>query len=307
MVFTDDQITNLKLLLQIQADSYNDSINRLHQDIKEIKKENELRSCDLQRSLEFSQQEIDELKKELNSFKKENGKLKAEVDFYNDKIRKMTSKHEEMENKIDQIDDRQRRNNLILTGVDEGQNENHEQCQSKVTNILKDKFDIPNPDLNAAYRIGKTYNNKPRDILIKFHSSNQRDTVFRKKKILKGQQLFLNEDYCKNTSDIRKSLLAKVQEARNNGLYAYINYREIITRPLKSSSKRNSNLNTSRVQQAVCAIETTGAVPSSPIPSPRLQSTPCTPPPRRLDVNIPDESNAILTHLRPRSNIKYSK
>ena len=208
--------------MQIQADSYNDSINRLHQDIKEIKKENELRSCDLQRRFEFSQQEIDELKKELNSFKKENGKLKAEVDFYNDKIRKMTSKHEEMENKIDQIDDRQRRNNLILTGVDEGQNENHEQCQSKVTNILKDKFDIPNPDLNAAYRIGKTYNNKPRDIMIKFHSSNQRDTVFRKKKILKGQQLFLNEDYCKNTPQTSKNPFWLRSKKRETMVYMHI-------------------------------------------------------------------------------------
>ena len=61
----------------------------------------------------------------------------------------------------------------------------------KIINLLKDK------DLDAAYRIGKFNHSKPRDILIKFRNSDQRDAVFRKKKILKGQKLFINEDYCK--------------------------------------------------------------------------------------------------------------
>ena len=305
MAFSDDQIKYLKLLLQVQLDCYNESINRLNLDMKEIKKENENKLCEFQKSLEFSQLEVDELKKELASFRKENDKLKAEVDLHRSNILNITSNHEELENKIDLIDDKQRRNNLIITGVDEERNENHEQCQNKVIKILKDKFELPNPDLNAAFRIGKISHTKPRDILIKFHSSNQRDTVFRKKKVLKGQKIFVNEDYCKNTSDIRKSLLPKVHEARNKGLYAFINYRELVTRQLKSHRNENDNMNASRVQQAVCAIESTGM--TSPIPSPCLQSTPCTPLPRRLDDSLSRETNDILTQLRPRSNIKYPK
>ena len=307
MAFTDDQIKNLKLLLQVQSDCYNESINRLHQDIKEIKNENETRSNEFQKSLEFSQLEIDELKKELNLTRKENDKLKAEVDLHRSNILKITKIQDEMGIKIDQIDDKQRRNNLIITGLDEGANENQEQSQKKIINLLKDKFDISNPDLDAAYRIGKFNHNKPRDIHIKFKNSYQRDAVFRKKKTLKGQRLFINEDFCKNTSDIRKSLLPKVQEARQNGYFAYINYREIVTKPSKSNINKN-NSNPSRVQQAVSAIESIEPALSSPIPSPRLQSTPCTPLPQRLDESLSgSDTNENIAHLRPRSNIKYPK
>ena len=38
MAFTDEQIKNLKFLLKVQSDGYNDTKDRFYHDVKEIKK-----------------------------------------------------------------------------------------------------------------------------------------------------------------------------------------------------------------------------------------------------------------------------
>ena len=137
------------------------------------------------------------MKNELQVLRKENDKLKTEVDLYKNDIYQIQNIQKEIEDKIDILDDKSRKSNLVLSGVTEGIKENHEQCQKKVTDLLKAKFEISNPDLNEAFRIGKPSQERSRDILVKFNSNYQRDSVLQKKKNLRGQNIFVNEDFCK--------------------------------------------------------------------------------------------------------------
>ena len=306
MAFTDEQIKNLKLLLQVQSDGYNDAINRFYLDVKEIRRECEVKMFEYQKSLEFFEKDNTDMKNELQALRKENENLKMQVDLYKNDAQQIKLLQKEMEDKIDFIDDKIRKSNLILSGVAEDNNENNEQCQKKVIEILKGKLEVPNPDLNEVFRIGKPNQERSRDILIKFNNINQRDSVLQRKKNLRGQNFFINEDFCKKTAEIRKSLMPQVYEARNRGLYAYINYRQLITKPIKNNNRRN-NSGPSRVQDAVSAIESTESTSTSPLPSPYLQpTTPRTPLPHRIG-EVPHEINENSTYLRPRGSIKYPK
>ena len=307
MNLSEQQIQSIKILLEIQAKGYNDAINRLHNDFKEMKNDYDSRLNELQKSLEFSQKDNDEMKSEMTHLKAEINKMKAEVNLHKENILQIHSSSKEVEQKIDYIDDKQRKCNVILSGVDENRGENMEQCIKKATDVLRNKLEITDPDINIAYRIGKPYiDGKNRDIMIKFNNMTQKENVLKKRKNLKGQPLYVNEDYCKNTIEIRKSLLPKVKEARQKGMFAYINYRELIVKPARdtnrhlSSNGANSSANTS-VQQVVDRFEKsqddTYRLDVSPLPSPRVLSSPKT----------PTNAASSTVSLRARNVVKYPK
>ena len=90
--------------------------------------------------------------------------------------------------------------------------------------VLKEKLQIENPQLDIVHRIGKpSAERRHRDILMKFSNIDQREAVLRNKKNLKGKSVYINEDFCKNTVEIRKKLFLKVKEARQKGMQAYVN------------------------------------------------------------------------------------
>ena len=215
MAFSDQQIQNIKLLLQVQAEGYNDAINRLHNDFKEMRQEYDLKFLEFQRSLEFTQKENEDLKNDVLSLRADYDKLKAEVQLQRQNILQFKTFENDFQQKIDYIDDRQRKCNIIISGVPENQNENNEQCRKKVLDVLKEKLKIQSPQLDIVHRIGKpSAERRHRDILMKFSNIEQREAVLRNKKNLKGESLYINEDFCKNTVEIRKKLFIKVKEAR---------------------------------------------------------------------------------------------
>ena len=315
MAFTEQQLQTLKLLLETQSDGYKDAISRLHADFKEIRKDHEELIYELRKSLEFTQRETDDIKKEITQVRIENAKLNAVVDLH-------TSNHVQTENqikdlveKIDQMDDRSRGLNLVFSGIPETHGENNQQCNEKTRKVMKEKLEIPNPDFNTVFRMGKPESGRIRDILVKFNSMDQRNTVLKKKRLLKCQQIFIREDYCKSTIQIRNTLLPKLQEARRQGKFAYLNYRELIIKNDRGTSMIDKdNGDKTRVKKAVNVIEQSldGAKSTSPLPSPFLapmQATDLHTPPRRpKERSIQGTSQGNVAQLRPREQkINYPK
>ena len=315
MALTDKQIQNIKLLLQVQAEGYNDAINRMHNDFKEIRKDYDLRFVEFQRSLEYTQKENEDLKSDILSLRADYDKLKAEMQLQRQNIHHINSFENEFQQKIDYIDDKQRKNNIIISGVTENQNENIEQCRKKVLDVLKEKLQIQSPQIDSVHRIGKpSAERKNRDILMKFSNIEQKEAVLRNKKNLKGLTLFINEDYCKNTVEIRKKLFPKVREARQKGMQAYVNYRDLIIRPARENlgSRQQGN---KPIEQSVMHLvnnfeqskDDAQELLMSPLPSPlQARASPRTPP-INVDTFQNDENKNNVTHLRPRNNVKYPK
>ena len=179
MAFSQQQIENLKFLLQLQSEGYKESIDRISIEVRDMRKEYDSKIFELTKSLEFTQKENDDLKSQMLSIKNENDKLNTMVDLHKRNIEEIHITEKEITQRIDLFDDTQRKSNLIISGVPEDRNENNEQCHKKAIQLFREKLDLPIPSLNAVFRIGKSTNNKTlaRDILVKFNNQDQRNAI----------------------------------------------------------------------------------------------------------------------------------
>ena len=65
MAFTDDQLRNLKLLLEVQSDAFKSNIQMILDEFKDLKKSSEHEISDLKKSLEFYQGKVDVLEEKV--------------------------------------------------------------------------------------------------------------------------------------------------------------------------------------------------------------------------------------------------
>ena len=115
-------------------------------------------------------------------------------------------------NKLVDLGDRYRRCNPRINGVTERKGETWEQCEYEIQNIFKEKLGLENIDIERAHRSkGKTNRNKPRTIVCKLLSYKQKKEVLNNVKKLEGSNIFINEDFCSETTQRRKELWEEVR------------------------------------------------------------------------------------------------
>ena len=79
-------------------------------------------------------------------------------------------------------------------------------------------------------RAGRKSRSKPRTIVCKLLRFKDKQNILRKAKLLKGTDIFINEDYCQDAVEYRKALWEEVKVLRNQEKIAYLNYRSIVSR-----------------------------------------------------------------------------
>ena len=67
MAFSDAQLQNLKVMLELQADAYKNSLMMVHNDVKELRKNYETEIQDLRKFLDYSQKQIEEMENKLKT------------------------------------------------------------------------------------------------------------------------------------------------------------------------------------------------------------------------------------------------
>ena len=173
---------------------------------------------DLQHSLEFTEKEISD---------KINNVEKTQYD-----------EHKSLKKKLRDLEDRSRRNNLRFDDITESMDETWEISEKKVKDLIKEKLQI-NQDvqIERAHRTRATQHQqekkKPRTIVIKLLNYKDKVEILKNANKLKDTGIFINEDFCKETSEIRKGLWDKVLELRKKNKYAIIQYDRIVTREFK--------------------------------------------------------------------------
>lgn len=161
----------VKELLSIQESSmksffvaYMNSTNsRIDNLIKEVQ--------DLKMSLEYSQAQVEDLKKPNCQERLQNN---------------MCS----LFDKVDDIENRSRQNNLCFEGIDkeaEYWSESWHKSDENVSKILKDKMNLPVDDIKIerANRVGTRRPGKARAIVVKFLNYKDRERVFKQCRSLK--------------------------------------------------------------------------------------------------------------------------
>ena len=78
MAFSDAQLQNLKVMLELQADAYKNSLMMVHNDVKELRKNNETEIQDLRKFLDYSQKQIEEMENKLKTLESREQKFKQQ-------------------------------------------------------------------------------------------------------------------------------------------------------------------------------------------------------------------------------------
>ena len=137
----------------------------------------------------------------------------------------------ELHAKLNDLEDRSRRNNLKFEGVAEGPNENWEQSTEKILKIISDKLQISEPvEIERAHRIGKPSADRSRPIIARFLRHQDREKILKNSNKFKGTRIFINEDLCQASVEKRQELLPKLKKAREEGKIAFFSHTKLIIR-----------------------------------------------------------------------------
>ena len=143
-------------------------------------------------------------------------------------------------NKLIDLEDRSRRNNLRIDGISESRNETWEECEEEIQKVFNEKLGVKNVQIERAHRSKRSKSNinsgKPRTIVCKLLNYKQKEEILINTKKLKGSNVFINEDFCYETMQYRKILWEEVKNLRGQGKIAYLNYRSIVVVPNKSNT-----------------------------------------------------------------------
>ena len=170
------------------------------------------------------QEQIKELKKEVTDLKSSVEHTDADLNDLSDRVDEIYDYQVDPEyvtNKLIDLEDRSRRNNLRIDGISESRNETWEECEEEIQKVFNEKLGVKNVQIKRAHcsKMSKSNNNseKPRTIVCKLLSYKQKEEMLRNTKKLKGSNIFINEEFCHGKMQYRKKLWKKVKNLRSQG------------------------------------------------------------------------------------------
>ncbi|XP_065642675.1 uncharacterized protein LOC136090936 [Hydra vulgaris] len=197
---------NLKIINE-RLDGIEKNTNENIVKIKKFEKE----IVDMAESLNFNEKFIKEqFEHQRNQL--ENGRIENEI--FKDKHRK--------------LEDRSRRNNLRIDGLNEDKKETWGQTEEKVHLFFQQQLGIKDIEIERAHRTGQKTDGRSRTIIIKLQRYKDKVKILQESSRLKGTNIFINEDFSLETVSIRKKLFADVKRRRLNGENVSVRYDKII-------------------------------------------------------------------------------
>ncbi|XP_065683347.1 uncharacterized protein LOC124813964 [Hydra vulgaris] len=128
-------------------------------------------------------------------------------------------------NKLREIEDRSRRNNLRIDGIKESEGESWNDNETKVKNIFENYLGLKDIKIERAHRTGHKDSLRPITIIIKLLDFKDKVNILKK-----GKNIYINEDFCAETLQIRKVLRELMKMERAAGKFASISYDKLIIR-----------------------------------------------------------------------------
>ena len=160
---------------------------------------------DLTRSMEFTQGKVGDLQqqvKQLEGDKKENEAL---IEKLTDDLHASEKVISELQDRCNYQEDYSRRNNVRIAGLQELQAETWEQTIVEISKLLEEKLQLPNIEMERAHRIGQRRDNQPRQVIARFARYSDREAVIRNAAKLRGTKIYINEDLCPASQELRRA------------------------------------------------------------------------------------------------------
>ncbi|XP_065667934.1 uncharacterized protein LOC136088184 [Hydra vulgaris] len=133
-----------------------------------------------------------------------------------------------MKEKQRNLEDRSRRNNLRIDGIDENGQESWGNSEEKVYAFFWQNLGLKNIEIERAHRTGLKKDGRPRTIVLNLQKYKDKIRILKESHRLKGTNCFINEDFSRETVVIRKKLFAEVKQRRSNGENVSVRYDKIV-------------------------------------------------------------------------------
>ncbi|XP_065642729.1 uncharacterized protein LOC136074351 [Hydra vulgaris] len=172
----------------------------------------------------------------INKLKKELNELKESLNFHEHLIEqkvKTVSNNLEKESPIQNIYEKnriledRRRNNLRIEGITESVNETWDETEDKVLKLFSKTLEVNEVEIERAQRTGYKKDGKTRTIILKLLRFKDKTKILKEAHRLKGLNIYMNEDYSRETSIIRKKLFSEAKLRRENGENVAVRYDKI--------------------------------------------------------------------------------
>ena len=113
--------------------------------------------------------------------------------------------------------------------------ETWEISEEKATKVFKEKLGIEKDIIiERTNRKKRNYKDKdkkrPRTIVLRLANVKDKNIILKNLNKLKGSDVYVNEEFNKETTELRKKLWEEVKQLRSEGKFAYLNYRSVVIR-----------------------------------------------------------------------------
>lgn len=261
--------------MEVFIKQINDNINKK---MSELKEEFAIQTNNLAANM------VSTIEEKLKPLVDDNTKLKNEVEMLNVKVRNL-------EKEV-------RKNNVLIHGVEETENNNIELLQLVLStlNDMRKDTEMENFDkweISEVRRLGIKQDNKLRPILVKFTLTWRRTDILKNNKMF-PKNMYATEDFPKDIVKIRKDLKIKQQEEIKKGNLAIIRYDKLIVKEKQNEVifGRKDNL-TGKERQHVEAKRKRSPTKSPPANEPQ---------PKETVVAAPTKINKSYDTFRNRAN-----
>ncbi|XP_065307504.1 protein unc-13 homolog C-like [Dermacentor albipictus] len=138
--------------------------------------------------------------------------IKTRIDSLEDTVRLQAKKLVEYEN-------RSRRNNILIFGVEESASETDSDLKKVVMEeVFQDKLGIEVKTIERMHRLGRIKDGKRRPVIMRFYDYKEKEHVMKNCYKLKGSAYSVSNDYAPETVEIRKKLWESAASERVNGV-----------------------------------------------------------------------------------------
>ena len=168
----------------------------------------------LNNSVSGLREEMTQLAQEVEEVRTENEHLKADN-------HELKNRLGEAEAKLDDLEGRSKRNNLIFTGLKKQTDsdfESWDDCEKLVTDLIHNKLKISDDmEFDRVHRLRRDENSP---IIARFASFKDKQKVLKAKRKLSetenGNTIFIGEDFSKRVRETRKKLVPFLKEAKKD-------------------------------------------------------------------------------------------
>lgn len=161
-----------------------------------------------------------------------------------------------LERRLDELDNRSRRSNLIVYGYLEDDRENQKDLDVEINEkIIRNVLKLEPVAIERIHRLGKATTNKVRPVILKLLDFRDKNKILKNCSKLKGSPFAIGEDFSPRVREIRRNLwkAAKVKKASgdkvslvydklkiNNALFSWDEESNCIRPAFRSSHQKNA-------------------------------------------------------------------